>query len=111
MSLAYDKMGRIVSKQDERTGRMIAYTYDQSSRVIQKTTSDGQVFRYGYDGRDRMTCIIDPLGGRTEYEYDGADRRSTIIYPNGTVARYVFDELGGSPKSGTRRQTARRSPV
>ena len=94
MSFAYDKMGRIVSKQDERTGRMIAYAYDQNGRMIQKATSDGQIFRYGYDGRDRMTSIIDPLGGRTEYQYDGADRRSAIIYPNGTVARYVFDELG-----------------
>ena len=90
----YDRLNRMVSKQDDLLGQTLRYTYNPAGEVVQKIGPGGHIIRYSYDERGRLGTIIDPLGGKTEYQYDGSGRRRLITYPNGISAQLKYDALG-----------------
>jgi RHS repeat-associated protein len=112
ISRTYDAVGRLVSLDDSRDGR-IDWEYDILDRVVKETTSQGTV-AYAYDTEGRRTTLSAPNGYTVSYGYDAADRVTAITkgsqnfqlgydaadrmtgmtMPNGIAASYSFDTAG-----------------
>jgi RHS repeat-associated protein len=108
----YDAVGRLVSLDDSRDGR-IDWQYDILDRVIRETTGLGTV-QYAYDSEDRRTSLNAQNGYSVSYSYDAADqvssiskgnqtfqmtydaagRMTSLLMPNGITASYSFDTAG-----------------
>ena len=98
--MAYDKLGRMVSRNEPEGSS--TWVYDTATRGVGKLASvsyaaSGHSTAYAYDSLGRLaseTSIIDAESFAMAYSYDGLSRRETVTYPTGFMVRNVYDAAG-----------------
>ena len=94
-TLAYDKLGRLLSKTPDPSlaDGPIAFTYTSSGQRATMTDASG-ITSYSYDSLDRLTTKKTPQGTLT-YAYDGGDNVTSIASSNanGASLTYGYDSL------------------
>jgi RHS repeat-associated protein len=114
--LTFDVNGRL-TRDEDRNGRAIAFTYVgsgsqlqkitdsqgrdstftyTSGRITQITDSGGRLYKYFYDASGRMTKYTDPNNGDTLYDYDAGDALQLITTPAGRKTKITYYPSGVS---------------
>lgn len=82
---------------EEGSGRVVNYTYDALSRLIQEEINDpftgSRTIGYTYDAFGNRLTKNDSATGVTSYAYDANDRLLTETAPDGTTS-YSYDPNG-----------------
>jgi YD repeat-containing protein len=93
-SMAYDKVGNIISSTDE-LGRVTSYTYDALNRQVAVTdpspAHQRRLSTTVYDAVGNVVRTVDALGNTDRYVYDNLNRQIKSIDP-----RRKFTDAAGS---------------
>ncbi len=96
ITMAYDIMGRLISKQYSKDNTNEVTTYYPNDQV-QTVTDQNGTKEYFYDSRDRLIREIKPNGVHVEYSYDAAGNRTSVqATRNATLEthhQFSFDDL------------------
>ena len=114
ITLEYDALGRVISKQvydnqsDDTPTKTIAYEYDDPSvkngkGVLTAIVMPEATYTFSYDNNgqleeEKVTLDLDGNGNVesyiTQYTYDAAERPDEITYPDGAIVRYTYSDGG-----------------
>ncbi len=75
-------------------GRTLAFTHDESNRVIAITDAAGRSTRLGYDAAGRLLSITDPAGQFWLFEYDENQNLTSKTDPLGQTTFYAYSDEG-----------------
>ena len=78
----YDNLGRQELVNSSGSDPDVSYTYDNVSRVLTASQTNGHLITYVYDALGRLTSETGPKG-EVAYQYNAAGQRSRMDYPGG----------------------------
>ncbi len=91
-SYQYDALLRLETLNAPDAGLNYAYTYDNVSNILTKTTEHGN-YGYGYDDVYRLTNADNPTQENETYTYDNVGNRETASGVTGTMTHNANNEL------------------
>lgn len=87
---AYDAIGRLIARTDER-GKTTTFDYDANSNQTTVTDPLSNTTTTGYDALNRATTVTDPRGKTTTTSFDANGNRISVTSPLGNVTSYAYD--------------------
>ncbi len=93
INLAYDALGRIVSKDVPNTAffeKDVTYSYDNLGRLTNASYIGSFGIAFGYDALGRKTRETNSAFGTTLSEYDLAGRRTRLTWRDGFAVGYKY---------------------
>lgn len=99
VSLSYDNLGRVVTRQPTTNlsypfDYPVNYSYNLLGQVVQiSRPGDGANIGYTFDALGRMVSESQTFGTIT-YAYDQASRRTRLTWTDGHYAQYDYDNTG-----------------
>ncbi|MDY0091331.1 MAG: hypothetical protein RBT80_01360 [Candidatus Vecturithrix sp.] len=91
-SYQYDALLRLKQISAPEADLSYAYTYDDVSNILTKSTEHGQ-YGYGYDAVARLTRAEHPTLPAETYAYDGVGNRRTASNASGSLSHNANNEL------------------
>ncbi|HND52865.1 MAG TPA: hypothetical protein PLV92_10730, partial [Pirellulaceae bacterium] len=105
----YDRFGNVVAEVNVHGG-VTTSAYDRLNRVVRRQQSDNsQPTTYQYATVGNVTTVIDPRNNSTIYTYDGLKRLKSVEDSYGNVESYEYDAAGNRIRVVDRRGTASRT--
>jgi len=92
-SVAYDRLGRVVSQTDERGG-ISTFAYDLGNNLVGLTDPAGNTTRFEYDRLDRQIAEVNPLGATRTWSYNARGHLLAYTDRNGRRTQWAYDPLG-----------------
>ncbi|HEV3031688.1 MAG TPA: RHS repeat-associated core domain-containing protein, partial [Polyangia bacterium] len=95
LDLAVDRLGRLSTVTQTRSGRRLVLAYDRESRLASVSLERPSLLVLGleYDARGRLVGVSDSLGTKARYEYDDEGRMLADVRRGGAsfIFRYGVD--------------------
>lgn len=88
----YNVSGQM-TRQENRYGRGIAFSYDEAGRLEKAETDNGAYLAYSYDEEGMLACVTDHTGRKVELSY-AKGKLSTVKVPSGSVYTYRYAKNG-----------------
>jgi len=92
-AFTYDATGRLLST-EHPDGTVTSSSYDAAGRLVATTDARGFTTAYAYDKAGRRTEVTDPLGNTTAFVYDAAGNQTAVTDPLGNTTSFTFDDAG-----------------
>jgi RHS repeat-associated protein len=97
ITIGYDALNRIISKDLPGTSGDVSYSYDQRGlKMTALFSATGLGVTNAYDGFGRMSQSTTNMAGGTRsisYAYDANGNRTRVTYPDGAFFDYAYDGL------------------
>jgi RHS repeat-associated protein len=92
-TMAYDNLGRLLSRDAPGAQPDISYGYDLLGRQTSASQSGNTITKV-YDALSRITSETSSVLGTVSYGYDAAGRRTRMDYPGGFFITYAYNTAG-----------------